>query len=120
MRCDPAARWSASPSARRWVCVRGWGAAFLAARIMFRLAARPSTHARRVQQLLGLADGEPADVAGIARELGLAADGPAALIAWDITDAGSRHARLSGVLALSASAFRRDAQIASQGSRMYV
>ncbi|ORW98714.1 transcriptional regulator [Mycobacterium triplex] len=96
------------------------GAAVLAARIMFRLAARPSTHAQRVQQLLGLTDGEPADVAGIARELGLAADGTAALIGWDATDAGSRHARLTDVLALSASAFRRDAQVASRGSRMYV
>lgn len=100
------------------------GAAVLAARIMFRLAARPSMHVRRVQQLLGLTDPDattaPADVAGIARELGLAADGTAALIAWDTTGTGSRHARLSDVLALSASAFRRDAQIASRGSRMYV
>lgn len=96
------------------------GAAVLAARIMFRLAARPSTHAQRVQQLLGLTDGEPADVAGIARELGLAADGTPALIGWDATDAGSRRARLTDVLALSASAFRRDAQVASRGSRMYV
>lgn len=95
------------------------GAAVLAARIMFRLAARPSTHARRVQQLLGLADPD-ADVAAIARELGLAADGTSALIGWDTTGSGSRHARLADVLALSASAFRRDAQIASQGSRMYV
>jgi DNA-binding PucR family transcriptional regulator len=95
------------------------GAAVLAARIMFRLAARPSTHARRVQQLLGLMDGEPTDVAGIARELGLAADGTAALIGWD-SEAATRHARLTDVLAMSASAFRRDAQIASHGSRIYV
>jgi DNA-binding PucR family transcriptional regulator len=98
------------------------GAAVLAARIMFRLAARPSTQARRVQQLLGLTDPDTAtaDVAGIARELGLAPDGTAALIAWDTTGSGARHARLTDVLALSASAFRRDAQIASHGSRMYV
>jgi DNA-binding PucR family transcriptional regulator len=96
------------------------GAAVLAARIMSRLAARPSTHARRVQQLLGLPDGEPVDVAVIARELGLAADGTAALIGWDTTDTGARHARLADVLALSASAFRRDAQVASNGSRIYV
>src|SRR5262249_42432132 len=57
-------------------------------------------------------------VAGIARELGLAADGNAALIGWDTTDA--RHARLADVMALSASAFRRDAQVASHGSRIYV
>jgi DNA-binding PucR family transcriptional regulator len=103
------------------------GAAVLAARIMSRLAARPSTHARRVQQLLGLADQDatvaPADVAAIARELGLAADGTAALIGWDSLDmieTGTRPARLADVLALSASAFRRDAQVASNGSRIYV
>ncbi|MDD4868127.1 MAG: PucR family transcriptional regulator, partial [Mycobacterium sp.] len=59
------------------------GAAVLAARIMSRLAARPSTHTRRVQQLLGLVDDDPADVAAIAGELGLAVDGTAALIGWD-------------------------------------
>jgi DNA-binding PucR family transcriptional regulator len=96
------------------------GAAVLAARIMFRLAARPSTHARRVQQLLGLTDGESFDVATIARELGLPADGAAALIGWDTPDTGARHPRLADVLALSASAFRRDAQVASRGSRIYV
>ncbi|OBG27897.1 transcriptional regulator [Mycobacterium sp. 852002-51057_SCH5723018] len=94
------------------------GAAVLAARIMSRLAARPSTHARRVQQLLGLADGEPADAATIASELGLSAEAAAALIGWDTV--GNRPARLVDVLALSASAFRRDAQVASNGSRIYV
>src|SRR5271156_5526773 len=100
------------------------GAAVLAARIMFRLAARSSTHARRVQQLLGLTDPDattaPTDVAAIARELGLAPDGAAALIGWDTADVGARHARLADVLALSASAFRRDAQVASHDSRIYV
>ncbi len=103
------------------------GAAVLAATIMSRLAARPSTHARRVQQLLGLADPDattaPADLAVLARELGLNPDGNAALIGWDTantTDAGTRNARLADVLALSASAFRRDAQVASNGSRIYV
>lgn len=53
------------------------GAAVLAARVMWRLAAQPSTHTRRVQQLLGLAD-EPADATAIARELGAhGADGAA-------------------------------------------
>lgn len=99
------------------------GAAVLAARIMSRLAARPSTHARRVQQLLGLTDPEtPAhlDVAAVARELGLPADGDAALIGWDAADGSPRQARISDVIALSASAFRRDAQVASNGSRTYV
>ncbi|GAA4540830.1 PucR family transcriptional regulator [Mycobacterium paraffinicum] len=97
------------------------GAAVLAGRIMARLAARPSTHARRVQQLLGLIDGEP-DVAAVARELGLAADGHAALIGWDASDTAgaARPARLADVMALSASAFRRDAQLAARGSRIYV
>jgi DNA-binding PucR family transcriptional regulator len=100
------------------------GAAVLAARIMSRLAARPSTHARRVQQIMGLTDPDattaPVEVTLIARELGLAADGNAALIGWDTADTGTRHARLADVLALSASAFRPDAQVASRGSRMYV
>ncbi|OBJ09961.1 transcriptional regulator [Mycobacterium sp. 1482292.6] len=99
------------------------GAAVLAARIMSRLAARPSTHARRVQQLLGLADAETlghVDVAAIARELGLAADGDAALIGWDAADGSPRQARIADVIALSASAFRRDAQVASNGARTYV
>jgi DNA-binding PucR family transcriptional regulator len=96
------------------------GAAVLAARIMSRLAARPSTHAWRVQQILGLTDGDGADVAAIAGELGIATHGIAALIGWDTADSGTRHARLADVLALSASAFRRDAQVASHGSRIYV
>jgi DNA-binding PucR family transcriptional regulator len=93
------------------------GASVLAARIMSRLAARPSTHSRRVQQLLGLADIEPADIAIIARELGLVSDANATLIGFDTAD---HHPRLADVLALSASAFRRDAQVASNGSRIYV
>jgi DNA-binding PucR family transcriptional regulator len=93
------------------------GAAVLAARIMLRLAARPSTHARRIQQLLGLTD-EPGDAAAVAHELGLSADGPAALVGWDTVR--SSHPRIADVLALSASAFRRDAQVASRQSRVYV
>src|SRR5258708_3478649 len=44
------------------------GGAVLAARIMARLAATPSTHATRVQELLGLRDGDGGDPAVIARE----------------------------------------------------
>jgi DNA-binding PucR family transcriptional regulator len=95
------------------------GAAVLAARIMWRLAARPSTHARRLQQLLGLRD-EPADATAIARELGLATDTTATLIGWDAADGSARHARLADIIALSASAFRHDAQVASNDSRTYV
>lgn len=93
------------------------GAAVLAARIMSRLAARPSTHALKTQQLLGLADGGPVDVVAIAGELGIVADGNAALIGFDTID---RHDRLPDVLALSANAFRADAQVAARGSRVYV
>jgi DNA-binding PucR family transcriptional regulator len=100
------------------------GAAVLAARIMTRLAAAPSTHTVRVQQLLGLtgAAGSPTthtegDIAAIARELNIAATGRAALIGFDSMSA---HARLANVLALSASAFHGDAQVAASGSRVYV
>lgn len=94
------------------------GAAVLAARIIARLAAAPSTHAVRVQELLGLGEaGTPVEVALIARELGVAADGRAAVIGFD---GGSAGTRLADVLALSASAFRHDAQMASVGSRVYV
>jgi DNA-binding PucR family transcriptional regulator len=93
------------------------GAAVLAARIMSRLAAKPSTHALRAQQLLGLTDSGSVDVSATARELGIVADGNAALIAFDTAD---HHARLADVLALSASAFRADAQVASRDSRIYV
>jgi DNA-binding PucR family transcriptional regulator len=93
------------------------GAAVLAARIMSRLAARPSTHALRAQELLGLIDGGSVDVDAIAQELGIAADGNAALIGFCTLD---HHARLADVLALNANAFRADAQVASRGSRVYV
>jgi DNA-binding PucR family transcriptional regulator len=93
------------------------GAAVLAARIMSRLAAAPSTHARQVQELLGLSESDAVDVAAIARDLGIVADGRVAVIGFDTA---TRHARLADVLALSASAFRWDAQVAAQGSRVYV
>jgi DNA-binding PucR family transcriptional regulator len=93
------------------------GAAVLAARIMARLTATPSTHALRVQQLLGLTDSGPADIDAIARELGVVADGQAALVAFYHPGG---HDRLADVLALSANAFRVDAQVGSRGSRVYV
>src|SRR5262249_54879626 len=99
------------------------GAAVLAARIMSRLAARPSTHALRVQQLLGLADCGTVDPVMVARELDLAADdtdGSVALIGFHAFGTTAHHARLADVLALSANAFRTDAQVASRGSRIYV
>ncbi len=94
------------------------GAAVLAARIMARLAATPSTHAVRVQQLLGLRTPDHGEQpAVIARELGIVADARAAVIGFDST---TPHPRLAYVLALSASAFHRDAQVATTGSRVYV
>ncbi|MGV0738875.1 helix-turn-helix domain-containing protein [Mycobacterium syngnathidarum] len=102
------------------------GAAVLAARIMARLAAAPSTHAVRVQELLGLGETDaPVEVELIARELGVAPGGRAAVIGFSsgagATDTGgTASTRLADVLALSASAFRHDAQMASLGSRVYV
>ena len=98
------------------------GAAVLAARIMSRLSARPSTHALRAHQLLGLADRGSVDVDAIGQELGIVSDGSGALIAFDSSDrhSSSRHDRLADVLALSANAFRTDAHVGSRGSRVYV
>jgi DNA-binding PucR family transcriptional regulator len=91
------------------------GGAVLAARIMSRLAATPTAHTLRVQELLGLT-GDDVDIGSIARELGITVDGRGALIGFrgeDITVPAD-------VIALSASAFRADAQVASTGERVYV
>ena len=56
------------------------------------------------------------DVGAIARELGIVADGRAALIGF----VGVETSVPADVIALSASAFRADAQIASTGERVYV
>jgi DNA-binding PucR family transcriptional regulator len=94
------------------------GAAVLAARIMARLAATPSSDAVRLQELLGLrvAD-DTVDVEQVARELGITADGRAALIGFE---ANLPSTRLADVVSLSASAFRSDAQVASTRARVYV
>lgn len=96
------------------------GAGVLAARIMSRLAATPSTHAVRVQELLGLRDAgvDPEQLTDVARDLGIVADGRVAVIGFD----GARGApgRVADVLALSATAFRSDAQVAAGRSRVYV
>ncbi|MEU0498733.1 helix-turn-helix domain-containing protein [Mycobacterium sp. NPDC006124] len=96
------------------------GAGVLAARIISRLAATPSTHAMRVQQLLGLRDAviDDAQVTAVARELGMVVDGRVAVVGFD--GAADAPTRLADVLALSASAFRRDAQVAAGASRVYV
>jgi DNA-binding PucR family transcriptional regulator len=99
------------------------GGAVLAARIMSRLAAAPSTHTVRVQELLGLAATsgtagatEISAISAIARELGITVDGRAALIGF----VGVETPVPADVIALSASAFRADAQVASTGGRVYV
>jgi DNA-binding PucR family transcriptional regulator len=69
----------------------------------------------RVQELLGLI-GEDPDIGAIARELGVTVDGRAALIGF----AGVDNPVPADVIALSASAFRADAQITSTGERVYV
>ena len=91
------------------------GGAVLAARIMSRLEAAPTSHTARVRELLGLA-GDDVDVDLIARELAITADGRAALIGF----AGTAGTVPADVIALSASAFRADAQLASTGERVYV
>jgi DNA-binding PucR family transcriptional regulator len=92
------------------------GGAVLAARIMSRLAATPSAHTVLVRDLLGLGEATAADVDAIAGELGIAADGRAALVGFR----GQGTAAPSNVIALSASAFRADAQVTSNGDRVYV
>lgn len=92
------------------------GAAVLAARIITRLAATPPAHVRQVSALLGLTDSD-VDVASVARELGIPADGRPVVIGFESATA---HSRLTDVLALSASAFHRDAQVTADGSRVYV
>lgn len=91
------------------------GGAVLAARIMARLASTPSTHAVQVTELLGLA-GDDVDTSAIARELGITVDGRAALVGFH----GANTSLPTGVIALSASAFRADAQAVSVGERAYV
>ncbi|MBB2774684.1 UNVERIFIED_ORG: DNA-binding PucR family transcriptional regulator [Mycolicibacterium obuense] len=91
------------------------GGAVLAARVLGRMAATPSTHTLRVRELLGLSDTDT-DIGAIARELGVDADSRAALIGFG-TAAPTPPA---DVIALSATAFRADAQVASAGDRVYV
>lgn len=91
------------------------GATVLAARILSRLAAAPSSHTIAVQRLLGL-DGPDVDVGDIARELGVPVDGRAALIGFQ----GADGTPPADVIALSAGAFRADAQITASGGRVYV
>ncbi|MBV9513799.1 MAG: helix-turn-helix domain-containing protein, partial [Mycobacteriaceae bacterium] len=91
------------------------GAAVLAARIMTRLAATPTTHALSVQQLLGLG-GDDVDVSAIARDLGIRVDGRAAVIGFRCADG----AVPADSIALSASAFRTDAHTTSVDAGVYV
>lgn len=93
------------------------GAAVLAARIMAHLAARPSAHSMHLHQVLGLAENNGLAITTLAQALDITADGRAAVIGFDTS---SHHQRLPDVVALSASAFRADAQVAAQGSRIYV
>ncbi|MEZ0051690.1 DNA-binding PucR family transcriptional regulator [Mycobacterium sp. MAA66] len=93
------------------------GGAVLAARIMSRLAATPSTHTLRVQELLGLKDFDD-DIGQVARELGIADGGRVTVVGFAAS--GTAPARLDEVLALSASAFRHDAQVTSHDARVYV
>ena len=66
-------------------------------------------------EVLGLA-GEGADIVAAAAELGVAADGRGALVGFADPSGATPH----DVIALSASAFRSDAQIAPWNGRVYV
>jgi DNA-binding PucR family transcriptional regulator len=92
------------------------GGAVLAARIMSRLAAAPSQHGARVQQMLGITGRDSNDVDALARELGIPADARAAVVGFR----GVSAAVPFDVIALNASAFRADSQVASAGDRVYV
>jgi len=91
------------------------GGAVLAARIITRLAATPTAHSMRVRELLGFA-GEDVDVTAVARDLGIRADGRAALIGFRC--AGGPVPTDS--IALSASAFRADAHTTAVDDAVYV
>lgn len=93
------------------------GGAVLAARILARLAAIPSAHAALVAEILGLGDAAR-DVSDLARELGMPVDGKPTVIG--LAGDHPEPAQLADVLALSASAFRADAQVIPHGSRVYV
>ncbi|QZY46470.1 MULTISPECIES: PucR family transcriptional regulator [Mycolicibacterium] len=92
------------------------GGSVLAARIMSRLATAPSQHAARLQQLLGLTGVDVDDVGALARELGIPEDARAAIVGFR----GLGAAVPADVIALSAGAFRADAQVAAAGDRVYV
>jgi DNA-binding PucR family transcriptional regulator len=92
------------------------GGAVLAGRILSRMAATPSAQTMLVRELLGLSGDSPVDIAAVTRELGLAADGRAALIGFHAASAPA----LAQVIALSANAFRDDAHVASEAERTYV
>ena len=92
------------------------GGAVLAARIMSRLAAAPSTHTVLVQDLLGL-DGR---VRRRRRDRPRAWQSPPTAGRRWSASRGEDAAVPANVIALSASAFRADAQVASTGERVYV
>lgn len=92
------------------------GGAVLAGRILSRMAATPSAHTVLVRELLGLSGDGPVDIAAVTRDLGLVADDRAALIGFH----AASSPQLAQVIALSASAFRVDAHVASEADRTYV
>lgn len=90
------------------------GGAVLAARTLARLTAAPSAHARRLQELLGLAGADP-DVDGIARDLALGAEQRTALVGFQAPE----RAVPADVIALSANSFRADAYVVATRERVY-
>jgi DNA-binding PucR family transcriptional regulator len=97
------------------------GAGVLAARIMGRLVSRPSNHLRQVQQVFGLADQADVDFGALTRELRIAIDAHIAVIGFQaVTDRKVDSRRITDAVVLSANAFRPDAQVAQNDSRVYV
>ncbi len=92
------------------------GGAVLAARVLATMAATPSTHTLWVRELLGLSDESDVDITTIARELGVDPGSRAALIGFST----AAPTRTADVIALSATAFRSDAQVTSTDDRVYV
>ncbi|WP_332909571.1 PucR family transcriptional regulator [Nocardia yamanashiensis] len=97
------------------------GASAIAARIISRSLAAPSTEALLVQRLFGAGRGE-LDIPAVADTLRIPVTGPAAVIGFarlDTTTARD-HSALGSTMRLHASAFRRDAQATVIGDRAYV
>ncbi|WP_369690141.1 PucR family transcriptional regulator [Nocardia inohanensis] len=97
------------------------GASAIAARIISRSLAAPSTEALLIQRLFGAGRGE-IDIPATADTLRIPLTGPAAVIGFACLDSATArdHSALGSTMRLHASAFRRDALATVIGDRAYV